>query len=510
MTKRVRVRYGPSPTGSPHVGNIRTALFDWLFARHHGGQFVVRIEDTDKKREVLGSEELILDTLRWLGLDWDEGPDIGGEYGPYRQSERLELYTSIVEQLLASGDAYHCICTPERLEQMRAAQQKASQPPGYDGRCRSLSTNDLARELAIHSSARDDQGYVVRFRMPDDGVTKVKDALRGTISFENRLLDDHVLQKADGYPTYHLASVVDDEAMAITHVFRGEEWLPSTPRHIQLYKALEFVPPVFVHQPIILGPDKGKLSKRHGAASVQDYAIRGYIPDALVNFLSLLGWSKDDHTVKMSREEIIQSFDLSSMGKVNVTFDHERLLAMNADFIRDMDPQKFIDLIKPWLDKPAVEGGLPDSISRPVCAKRLLPIAPEIQKRVKLLSEVVDLVDFFFIEEPLQYNNDALMGRGFQNNPKGTVEVLDAARNGLNDLNLESELTWEREKIEVVLRQIGEQMGLKMGAFLTPIRVALSAKAVTPPLFEMIEVLGPSVTDTRLNAAAQGLARPDD
>ena len=263
----VRVRYGPSPTGEPHVGNIRTALFDWLFARHHGGAFVVRIEDTDQKRSVEGAEELILDALRWLGLDWDEGPDVGGEYGPYRQSERLALYQAAAERLLSEGKAYRCACTSERLRELREGQQKAKQAPGYDGHCRDLSEGEL--ETAV---AANDGKQVVRFKVPEAGTTIVEDALRGEVRFENRLLDDHVILKSDGFPTYHLASVVDDDAMAITHVFRGDEWLSSAPRHVLLYEALGLAPPIWVHQPIILGPDKGKLSKRHGATSVRAYA----------------------------------------------------------------------------------------------------------------------------------------------------------------------------------------------------------------------------------------------
>jgi glutamyl-tRNA synthetase len=492
------------------VGNIRTALFDWLFARHHGGTFIVRIEDTDKKREVAGTEAQILDALRWLGIDWDEGPDIGGPHGPYRQSERLPLYDAAAERLLASGDAYRCTCTSERLKSMREAQQKAKRPPRYDSRCRTLETEQIDQEIAERGPTADDRGYVVRFRMPTEGTTEVPDALRGVVSFENRLIDDHVLQKADGFPTYHLASVVDDDAMEITHVFRGEEWLPSAPRHVQLYRALDFEPPVFVHQPLILGPDKGKLSKRHGATSVRAYAEQGYVPDAMVNFLALLGWSKDDHTVKMSREEIVEAFDIPSMGKVAATFDQDRLMSMNAEFIRDMEPAAFMEMIQPWLDKPAAEGGMPDSVSRPVEVSRLLPIATEIQERVKLLSEVVELVDFIFVAEPLTYDNKELMGRGFRDDPAGAMAALDAARGALAELVSVYGEGWNRTVIERTLRELAEKLELKTGAFLTPVRVALSAKKVTPPLFETIEVLGPSVTDARLNAAARSLARPDD
>lgn len=491
----VRVRYGPSPTGEPHVGNIRTALFDWLFARHHGGQFLIRIEDTDQSRKVEGTEELILGALRWLGIDWDEGPDIGGPYGPYRQSERLPHYQEAVTKLLEAGKAYRCSCSPERLAEMRKAQQKRKQPPRYDGRCRERPQAELEREIGEH-----DGRYVVRFRMPQDGATEVIDALRGAVSFENKLLDDHVLRKADGYPTYHLAAVVDDAAMEITHVFRGDEWLSSAPRHTLLYQALGLEAPVFVHLPVILGPDKGKLSKRHGATSVREYATQGYLPEAMVNFLALLGWAKDDHTVLMTRDEIIAAFDIDGIGKTSAMFDQQRLTAMNGEYIRALSPQAFIERIQPWLDE-----GLPRSVPRPFDANMLLPIAPHIQERIKLLSEVVDYTDFFFMEGPLQYANEDLMGKGFRDNPAGALAAMEEARATLKGVE-----AWTRDSIEFVLRELAERLQLKAGVLFTPIRVAVTGKSVAPPLFETLEVLGRERTLERLNDAAERLARPDD
>ena len=337
----VRVRYGPSPTGEPHVGNIRTALFDWLLARRFGGQFIVRIEDTDQSRAVEGTEQLILDALTWLGLDWDEGPDVGGPFGPYRQSERLPLYVEAANRLLDEGKAYRCVCTSERLDALRKSQQKAKLPPGYDRRCRELGLPD-------------NQPHVVRLAMPLEGDTVVSDYLRGDVSFQNSLLDDHVLLKRDGFPTYHLASVVDDHHMQITHVIRGDEWLSSAPRHVQTYAALGWDEPVWVHLPIIRGPDKGKLSKRHGATSVREYADKGFLPEALLNFLALLGWSRDETTTIMSRDEIVESFDLDGLGLASAMFDIERLSEMNARYIRDLDPA---DFLRPRQAAPGASAG---------------------------------------------------------------------------------------------------------------------------------------------------------
>ncbi len=484
----VRVRYGPSPTGEPHVGNIRTALFDWLLARRFGGQFIVRIEDTDQSRAVEGAEQLILEALTWLGLDWDEGPDIGGPYGPYRQSERLPLYREAAQRLIAAGAAYRCDCTPERLDALRKAQQQAKQPPGYDRRCRNL---DIA----------DDAPHVVRLAMPLDGETIVRDELRGAVAFQNHLLDDHVLLKRDGFPTYHLASVVDDHHMRITHVIRGDEWLSSAPRHVQTYAALGWDEPVWVHLPIIRGPDKGKLSKRHGATSIRQYAQEGYLPEALLNFLALLGWSKDETTTIMPRAEIIEAFDLDGLGTASAMFDIERLREMNARYIRDLDPADFLRRGRLYLEA---------RIDRAVADEELdglLAIAPAIQERVKLLPEFADYTDFFFSASPLEYDNAELMGRAYRNKPWAALESVEASLNALREID---EAEWRAETLEAALRELADQRGEKPGALFTPIRVAATGKRIAPPLFDTLATLGKARTVQRLNAAAERLARPDD
>ena len=484
----VRVRYGPSPTGEPHVGNIRTALFDWLLARRFGGQFIVRIEDTDQSRAVEGAEQLILDALRWLGLDWDEGPDIGGPFGPYRQSERLPMYVDAAQRLIDEGRAYRCDCSSERLAALRKRQQQAKQPPGYDRRCRDLEVSG-------------DEPHVVRLAMPLSGDTIVNDYLRGEVSFQNSLLDDHVLLKRDGFPTYHLASVIDDHFMEITHVIRGEEWLSSAPRHVQTYAALGWDEPAWVHIPIIRGPDKGKLSKRHGATSIRQYAEEGYLPEALLNFLALLGWSKDETTTIMSREEIMGAFDLDGLGLASAMFDIERLREMNARYIRELEPGDFLRRGRPHLE--ARVGCSIDDAS----LERLLPIAPAIQERVKLLPEFADYTDFFFVEGALEYANAELMGRAYKNKPWAALESVEASLETLRSL---PESEWTTPGLESALRELASERGEKAGAVFTPIRVATTGKRIAPPLFETLETLGQSLTVERLNAAAERLARPDD
>lgn len=345
MSDTVRTRYAPSPTGFPHIGNTRTALFEWLVARHNGGRFLIRIEDTDTARTVAGSQEAILQGLKWLGLNWDEGPDIGGPYAPYHQSQRLPMYQEAAKKLVAEGKAYYCYCSPERLEKMREEQAARHQPPGYDRQCRELSEQERADKIALGIKP------VARFKMPLEGRTKFIDLIRGEVVFENRTLDDHILLKSDGFPTYHLAHIIDDHAMQITHVIRGEEWLSSTPRHLLLWEAMGYTPTKYAHLPLILGPDRLKLSKRHGAASLIEYAEQGYLPDAIFNFLALTGWSLDDKTEIMTRGEVIKNFSIERISPTAAIFNIEKLQWMNGMYIRKMSPEEFFNAAKPFLMK---------------------------------------------------------------------------------------------------------------------------------------------------------------
>jgi len=404
----VRVRYAPSPTGYPHVGNIRTALFNWLFARHTGGQFIIRIEDTDIARRVKGSEDAILNSLRWLGLDWDEGPEVGGDYGPYIQSERGDLYQKCAQQLLEGGHAYKCYCSAERLSRMRAemAERKESMR-SYDRHCRDLSLGERARFESGGISP------MIRFKVPLMGQTTFHDLIRGDITFDNSELDDLVLLKSDGYPTYHLANIVDDHFMKITHVMRADEWLSSTPRHVLLYRAFEWEPPLFAHLPMILGVDKSKLSKRHGAVSLIEYSEMGYLPEAMTNFLALLGWALDDKTEILSKEELIRHFSIERISKTAAIFNKDKLDWMNGVYIRKMSiPAQQIKLhpisVKAKVVAPTItteltdqllaflERDLPAEVKRPISKEYVQQIAPLIYERFKKFEEAAELCKFFF------------------------------------------------------------------------------------------------------------------
>ncbi|MEX2372299.1 MAG: glutamate--tRNA ligase, partial [Dehalococcoidia bacterium] len=386
----VRVRYAPSPTGEPHVGNVRTAVWAWLHARHAGGQFLVRIEDTDQARRVEGSEERILESLAWLGLDWDEGPDIGGPHAPYRQSERLPSYQAAAARLVEQDNAYPCFCTPEELDALRARQREAKQPPGYDGHCR-----PIPRDEAAGRASR--EPHVVRFKTPEGGATVAEDLLRGPIEVQNDTLDDFVILKTDGFPTYHLAHAVDDPAMEITHVTRGDEWIPSLPRHALLFDALGEPRPVYVHTPIILAPGGGKLSKRHGARSVLEYAADGFLPDALLNFLCITGWGHGDETV-FSRERLIEVFDIEHLSLNPAVFDLEKLSWLNGVYLREMPEDDLTEAIARRL-----EMDLPPDVARPVDRALVEAVTPLIQERIQTLADVAPLVDFFwqgYIQSP--------------------------------------------------------------------------------------------------------------
>jgi len=482
MNKPVRTRYAPSPTGFPHVGNIRTALFAWLFARHHGGRFIVRIEDTDVARRVEGAVEAILDSLRWLGMDWDEGPEVGGEYGPYFQSQRLELYREAAERLVAQGDAYYCYCSTQRLAEMREEQARRKRSSGYDRRCRDLSDAERAQKEAEGVTP------VVRFRMPREGQTAFNDIIRGTVVFENSQLDDFVLLKSDGYPTYHLANVVDDHLMEINHVIRAEEWLSSVPRHKLLYQALGYEIPQMAHLPMILGPDRAKLSKRHGAVSITEYQEQGYLPEAMLNFLALLGWSLDDKTELLSRQELIASFSLERVSKTAAIFNQEKLDWMNGVFLRELSHEELSKKIMPFL-----RSGLPKKVKRPVPEEYVSRIVPLIRERINTLAEAATYADFFFLDE-LEYDASLLIGKKMTT--ETTLKALKAAQEKLTLLE-----SFDHDLLEDTLRPLAEELGLKSGQLFSPLRVAATGRAAAPPLFETMAVLGKDRCLQRLKVA---------
>jgi glutamyl-tRNA synthetase len=486
MTQKVRVRFAPSPTGYPHVGNIRTALFNWLFARHHGGSFIVRIEDTDVTRAVKGAVKAILDSLQWLGLDWDEGPEVGGKYGPYMQSERLELYKETAERLISQGDAYYCYCSPQRLEEMRAEQIRRKQPPGYDRHCRDLTAEERAKKEAEGITP------VVRFKTPLEGQTRFNDLIYGEVVFEHTTIDDFILLKSDGYPTYHLANVVDDHAMEISHVIRADEWLSSTPRHLLLYKALDFEPPQFIHHPMILGPDRSKLSKRHGAVSVIQYRDDGYLPEAMVNFLALLGWSLDDKTEILSRQQLIDNFSLERISKTGAIFNREKLDWMNGVYIRNLTPDEFFEAAQPYLMADVDAGKA--LIASEEYVKAALPL---VQERARTLAEVAELTRFFFVDQ-LDYQPELLMGKNMDG--QSTLTALKAAQQKLTPLS-----AFDADSLEGVLRPLAAELNLKTGQLFGVLRVAVTGRIAAPPLFATMAVLGKERCLKRIEAALNRL-----
>jgi glutamyl-tRNA synthetase len=445
------------------VGNIRTALFNWLFARHYGGSFIVRVEDTDVARKVEGAVEAILDGLRWLGLDWDEGP--------YFQSQRLELYHEAAKRLVSQGDAYYCYCSLQRLEGMRAEQVRRKQPPGYDRRCRDLSEKERAEKGAEGITP------VVRFKTPLSGQTRFNDLIWGEVVFENDTIDDFVLLKSDGYPTYHLANIVDDHLMEITHVLRAEEWLSSTPRHRLLYQALGFEPPQFAHLPMILGADRAKLSKRHGAVSITEYREQGYLPEAMVNFLALLGWSLDDKTEIIPRQELISRFSLERVSRTAAVFNRDKLDWVNGVYIRSLSVEDFTQRALPFLDS-----SLPREVKRPLAVKYVRQIMPLIQERARTLTEVAELAQFFFIDQ-LEYAPSLLIAKGMSR--KSATQALETAKQRLERLEV-----FDAESLEAMLRPLAEELGLKTGQFFGVLRIAVTGRTAAPPLFQTMSVLG--------------------
>ncbi|MDY6911064.1 MAG: glutamate--tRNA ligase [Chloroflexota bacterium] len=481
--ENVRVRFAPSPTGYPHVGNIRTALFNWLFARHSRGKFIVRIEDTDQSRKVDDALESILSSLKWLGLDWDEGPEKGGDYGPYFQSQRLDLYHKYVQQLLDNGHAYKCYCSSERLAQMRAemAERKESMR-AYDRHCRNLSPSQQAQCEA--------QGIapVVRFKVPLEGETTFHDLIRGDITFNNVELDDLVLLKSDGYPTYHLANIVDDHFMEISHIMRADEWLSSTPRHILLYSAFGWESPLFAHLPMILGPDKSKLSKRHGATAVTEFQEQGYLPEAMLNFLALLGWSLDDKTELFSTAELVKNFSIERIGKTAAVFNHEKLHWMNGVYLRELSHDELLQKIMPVLERD-----LPPSVKRPLSEDYVRQIVPLIQERINTPNEAATYADFFFLDE-LEYDTALLIGKKMT--AETTLAALRAAQEKLTALK-----TFDHDSLEGTLRPLAEELGIKVGQLFSPLRVACTSRTASPGLFETMTVLGKEKCLKRIEAA---------
>ena len=470
----VRVRIAPSPTGFVHVGNVRAALFNWMFARHNDGTFILRIDDTDLERSEARFEQDIKDGFRWLGLDWDEGVDVGGERGPYRQSERLDRYRQAASDLVEAGLAYYDDRSPEALEELRRQAVSEKRHP-----------NTYIRRPEIEATTG-----VVRFSVPQDAAVEFVDLIRGSMRFDAEVLDDFVILRSDGSPTYHLASTLDDVDHAITHVIRGEDLLSSTPKHILLTRAVGAEPPSYGHLPLIMGPDGKRLSKRHGATSLKEFRDAGYLPEALRNYLCLLGWSLDAERTVFTSEEAIAAFDLADVSKNPAVFDRDKLDWLNGEYIRALPEPEFVERVRPH-----IVAGLGRDLD-PSEWERFEAMAPLVQERTKFFPEAADQVRFLFTDD-LSYDDSSwekVMAK------EGVSDVLRAARGKLDSLD-----SFDHEAVEGALRSMLEELEIGARKGFQPIRVAVSGSQVSPPLFESVAALGRERTLSRLDAAISRL-----
>lgn len=481
-----RVRFAPSPTGFLHIGGARTALYDYLLARQTGGAFILRIEDTDQKRYEEDAEQDIKDALEWMGILPDEGPDQGGPYAPYRQSQRIQIYRDIAEELIEKDQAYYCFCTPERLAEIRDQQQKTNQTPHYDGTCRGLDKREAADRAASG------EAHVIRFKSPREGSTTAVDALRGEIRVENSTLDDTILVKSTGLAVYHLAAMVDDHLMGISHVFRGSEWLPTFPIHVLVYRALGWDEPVWVHLSVLLKPDgKGKMSKRDTELAreqgfpifMKDMEELGYIPEAVINWIALMGWSYDDKTEYFTLNDLVEKFSVEKLNPSPAAINFSKLDHFNGLHIRELAVEDFARRIKPWFEKA---GLLPrDEI--------LIPVAAALQNRTKKLTEVVDMGGFFFRDEVGLAPDRIISGKlSVEQAVEAVSNILDIFQ-GLDEIS--------QDKAEPMLRELASQLGLKAGQVFGLLRETLTGQIASPPIFDIIPILGRELVLERLEKA---------
>ncbi len=469
---KVRTRVAPSPTGDPHVGTAYMALFSLCFARQHGGEFILRIEDTDAARSTKESEQVILDSLRWLGLDWDEGPDKGGSFGPYRQSERLEIYNKYAAELISAGHAFYCFCDAERLNQMRAEQMKRGETARYDGCCLSLEDDEVRVKLEAG------QAHVVRMKVPTTGTCIVKDRLRGEIEIEWSQVDMQVLLKTDGHPTYHLAVVVDDHLMQITHIIRGEEWINSAPKHILLFEYFGWEMPELIHMPLLRNPDKSKLSKRKNPTSIRYYERMGFLPEALLNYLGMLGWSMPGGEEKFTLDSMIENFNIERISLGAPVFDVEKLKWLNGRWLREeCSDDEFADRIIQW------------AFNR----DNLLKVIPLIKERVDIFSEVSPMISFFAEGMPDIKDIDLVVKNV---EPDEVKKILQFAL-----WDLEKIQEWQRSALNQLFVDLADRLQMKIREVLAPVFVAISGKPVSPPLFAAMEILGPDLVRARVRHA---------
>ncbi len=466
MENQIRVRFAPSPTGYLHVGGLRTALYNYLFARHHDGKLVLRIEDTDRTRYVPGAVENLISTMKNMGLAYDEGPDMPGSFGPYMQSRRLELYQKHTQKLLNSGHAYYCFCTAERLEEMRRQQEAAKLPVKYDGTCRRLSAEAVKEKLESGIA------HVVRLKMPETGETVFNDLIRGEVTFQNELVDDQVLMKSDGYPTYHLANVIDDHHMRITHVIRGEEWLPSVPKHIMLYKAFGWEVPQLAHLPLLLNPDRSKLSKRQGDVAVEDFLEKGYLPAALINFIALLGWNPGTEQEIFSLEELIREFSLERVNKAGAVFDLQKLNWMNGHYIRQLTEEQRIAFLTPFLEKAGYDVSNPEKNRKIISA---------FYERISVGSDIIDQASIFYRDSIEITDEEAVR-----------ILQIPSARTVLQSFlkKVKAQPEVSVDTFKSIMKEVQQETGIKKQELWMPIRVALTGVDHGPDLPLVIEIFG--------------------
>lgn len=477
----VRVRFAPSPTGYLHVGGLRTALYNFLYARKQHGVFVLRIEDTDRLRYVEGAVENLIETLHWAGLEFDEGPGKEGEYGPYIQSERLEIYRNHVNVLLESKRAYRCFCTAERLDEMRKQQEKVKVPPKYDRRCLRLPEEEIQKNL------KDKIPFVVRMKIPEATTIRFHDVIREDVEFESDRIDDQVLMKSDGYPTYHLANVVDDHLMEISHVIRGEEWLSSTPKHVLLYQYFGWQIPAFAHLPLLLNPDKSKLSKRQGDVAVEDYRTKGYLPEALMNFVALLGWNPGDNREMFRMDELIKEFSLERVGKSGAVFNLDKLNWVNQFHLREKKEEELTAIVRALLKKQGLDHHPDAYIAR---------VIQLMKERVTTVNNFVTFGSYFFTDT-LTYDEKAKLKNWTADSSKHITALAQSIEKA-KELN--------RATAEEILRKVAEEHRVNAGRIIHAVRLALTGLAIGPGLFELMEVLGKEKVIQRFKRAVELLS----
>ncbi|MFA6321853.1 MAG: glutamate--tRNA ligase [Candidatus Buchananbacteria bacterium] len=469
--EKVITRFAPSPTGFLHIGSLRTALYAYLFARHNQGKFYLRIEDTDQKRKVEGAVEGLIEILKFFNLNWDNEKIM-------IQSERLPIYKKFAEQLVEEGKAYYCFCTEQRLEDLKKNQAQQKLPPMYDGKCRDLDLAEAKKQVAAGL------GYVIRFKMPKTRQTEFNDVIRGKVTFDNKILDDQIILKSDGFPTYHLAAVVDDHEMEITHVIRGEDWLPSTPKHILMFKAFGWTVPVFAHLPLNLNPDKSKLSKRQGDVAVEDFLKKGYLKEALLNFVLLLGWNPGTEQEIFNFDEMIKTFSLEKVSKSGSVFDVKKLDWLNGEYIRMKSAEEFAELCLPYLSAAGIKAD-PELVKKAVITE---------QKRIKILGEIVEATRFFF--EDLDFDPEFLIWK--KQNHRETAQNLKMLADRLDQIPEDS---WQEKSLEEEIKSFITTNNTGVGDILWPMRVALSGRKASPGPFEIATVLGKKETLRRIKKA---------